>query len=474
MSFIAKADLPNGNFTLGRSRPYALCPGGRKLLFSSTQSEPISKDKDGVDVDKAMRYAFVGQTVGIVLSMLLTRTAFGPLFLKHLGASDSTAMWVFGVPGLLFAIQIPLSLAVHQKFAKSFLIGGWTAFGLLVAAAAASPWFVNNQDLRLEVVVALIFLSQIANAAASAFWFPLLDDIVPSKKRGRFFGSLRASWSALLYLCVAASGWFLGPSPSTLRFQLVLMFGAGLVLIRNVLIAKVPDINTSAADDDSHSDLKSHLRYLVKTPAVKRFLVYFSLLGIASGFLGQPFVIYLKDLGFRPGDNMLLFGFTTLGTVLSLLIGGRVVDKWGTFKVFVTVHVATCIVLVLAAFAALLPSKAAVIAFSAIFIASGATVSLAGLACTAYLFCFVPKKGRVFYLTIANFMLTVGPSVAMLITSSVLKIVGDNRTVPLGSLRINVFSWMLLLACVAALLAAPMLKKINAFDAEEKRDLPLQ
>ncbi len=408
-----------------------------------------------------MRHLFLGQTLGIVLSMLLTKTAFGPLLLKHLGASDSTAMWVFAVPGLLLAVQLPLSVAVPPKTTKSFLIGGWTAFGLLTAAAAVVPWFVVNPQLRLYAVVALIFLSQIANAVAATFWFPLIEEIVPPHRRGRFFGNLRASWNVLLYLWVAASGVFLGQSPSTFRFQLILAVGAAMVLLRNLFIAKVPNLRSSDVDDLSHRDLKGHLRYLIKTAAVRRFLIYFTLLSIALGFLGQPLVLYLKDLGVKPGDNMLVFGFSTLGTVLSLFIGGRVIDKWGTSMVFSVVHVATVIVLALAAFAVLLPLKVAAFAFSVLFIAAGATFSTAGLACTAHLFAFVPKTGRVFYLTIANFMLTVGPSVAMLITSFALKIAGGRRDIPVGAMHLNVFFLLLLLGCLVSVLATPLLGKLR-------------
>ena len=413
---------------------------------------------------RGMRYAFLGQSVGILPAMLLTRSAFGPLFLKHLGASDSAAMWVFALPGLLFMVQIPLSLSVPASKVKTFLLGGWALFGALLAATSLVPWAVGDVGWVLSLTVGLLFFAQTANAAATTFWFPLLSDLVPADRRGRFFGRLRAAWGTLLFGAVAISALYLGPSPTIGRFQVILLLGCGLIAARNLLISRVPP-PVCADGDGGHGDLKSHLRYLIKTPAVRRFFLYFTVLGTAAGFLGQPLVLHLKDLGFHARDNMLVYGFSTLGTVIALLLGGNAVDTWGTRAVFRAVHIATVVVLLAAAGVSFLSADTK-IAFAAVFTAAGAVISSAGLACTAHLFCFMPRRGRVFYLTFANFMLTLGPAAAMFLTGTVLRALGDVRRVHLFGVQADVFSVMLCVAALATIASAPLLRRIGLCAAD--------
>ena len=407
-----------------------------------------------------MRYAFLGQSVGILPAMLLTRSALGPLFLKQLGASDTATMWALALPGLFFLVQLPLSLAVPTSKIKTFLLGGWALFGALLAATALAPWMPAGSGRMLPLTVGLLLLAQAANAAAATFWFPLLSDLVPAHRRGRFFGRLRATWGTLLFCATAASAFYLGSAPKLGRFQVVLLLGAGLIAVRNLLVSRVPPPRCTDTDT-GHGDLKSHLRYLAETPAVRRFFLYFTVLGTSAGFLGQPLVLHLQDLGFQARDNMLVFGFSTVGTVVALVVGGNVVDARGTRTVFRAVHLAVAAVLFAAAGVSFLPAAWTGIAFAAVFVAAGAVISLAGLACTAHLFAFVPNRGRVFYLTFANLMLTLGPSAAMFVTGALLRNLGTVRRVHLLGGEVDVFSLLLFTVAVATLAALPLLRGVE-------------
>ncbi|MCP4196384.1 MAG: hypothetical protein GY762_04465, partial [Proteobacteria bacterium] len=140
-----------------------------------------------------MRNAYFGQSLGVVLYMLFIRSAFGTLFIKHLGGSDAIAMWVLAIAGLSPLIQIPVSLIVHPSRGKRFLLTGWAFFGVLMGIAALVPTLVANTGAALGLVVFFLVAAMVVNLAATTFWFPLLHDIIPEDFRGRFFGKLRAT-----------------------------------------------------------------------------------------------------------------------------------------------------------------------------------------------------------------------------------------------------------------------------------------
>jgi len=414
------------------------------------------------DKRHGMGYAFLGQSLGILLFMLFMRSAFGPLFLKQLGASDRWAMWVLSTPALMPLVQIPLSLLVHPRRAKVFLIAGWSLFGLAIAAAAVIPSTARDLPAAPAVAVGLVFLALVANLAANTFWFPLLQDVVPGDFRGRFFGRLRSTWGGLLYLAVVLSGLYLGEAPDLRRFQAIIFIGVLLVVLRNLLVSRVPVLPRAAADDDDHADVGQYLKDIWAVPGLRRFLAYFAVLTVSLGFLGQPLVLYMRDIGIHPRDNLLLFGCTTLGMVAVLVTGGNLMDRVGTLKFFSRLHVAVCAVIFLALAVTFLPNGWRFYALGAVFALSGATIALSNLACTAHLLGFVPRRGRVFYLSIASFMLFLGPAFGTFVTGLVLGEMGHLREVAILGGSLNIFQVLLLTAGVSALASTSLLRRIGA------------
>jgi MFS family permease len=417
---------------------------------------------DKIAMEKGMRYAFVGQSVGILLAMLLQRTAFGPLFLKHLGASDTLVMWVFAAPGLLPFVQIPLSLRVPPNRTKQALLVFWALWAASMLAVAFLPDLLDNPKNVLLATVTMLVIAIFVNMAAGTFWFPLLSDVIPKDMRGRFFGRLRATWTALLYLTTILTGLYLGPHPEYARFRNIVLFGVSLIILRNIIVSKVQIPAPARTDASDYKDWQRYLKAIFGNNLLRNFFIYYTLFGSAAGILAQPLVLYMNTLGINPRDNLIIFGTSTLGMVVVLLMGGRVIDKIGTRHIFKAVHWTLVATLLSTTVVTYLPRTAIPAALVLVFMISGATIALSNLACTTHLFAFIPQKGKVFYLSFSNLMLTIGPSITFFLTGMLLKVVPHGRLLSVSSVQLNIFQVMLIGALLVSLAATPLLRKISA------------
>jgi MFS family permease len=327
--------------------------------------------------------------------------------------------------------------------------------------AALVPTFVANPSAVLWLVVFFLVAAMVVNLAAATFWFPLLHDIIPENFRGRFFGKLRATWSTLLFGAIIGGGLFLGDSPATWQFQSVMFIGVVLVFLRHGLLMRISANTRSDATVDDYRDWKHYLKDLYNNHQVRRFTIYVAIVGCTAGFLGHPLVLFMRDLGFSPRDNIIVFGFTTLGMVLTLYIGGYVVDRLGPFLTLRVVHIVMMLMLFAIAGITTLPPPYLRPLLAGAFALSGAAIAILNLACTTQLFHYAPERGRVFFLSLTNAMLFVGPALAMFIAGTVLKLMGSTRTVTLVGTDVSVFQIMLVLAGAGTLFAFPLLGQLG-------------
>ncbi len=436
-----------------------------KTKTQDNQGQPSadSGSSEGADVSptQAMQFAYRGQAVGLILFLLFMRSAFGALFIKHLGGSDRAVMFILALPGFLPFIQIPLSLLIPPAYGKRFLLGGWACYGILMGLIALVPSLASDTNMALRITLWILPLAIIVNLAAATFWFPLLHGIIPADHRGRFFGKLRATWGTLLFLAIVGSGLFLGKEPSTWRFQIIIFIGVLLVFVRHHFLGPIPWQGNARTVQDDYRDWREYLKVIFKSPDLRKFYLYFILLGFCAGFLGHPLVLYMRDLGFAPRDNIIIFGFTTLGTVLAVYLGGQAVDRLGTGRILAFAHAVIAAMLIFIAGITWLPSIYSRPLFAFTFAMSGAAIAVANLACTTHLFYFAPNCGRVFFLSIINVLTFLGPSMATLITGIVLSQLGSTRIVQLFGTGINLYQIMLIAAGFVALITSLLLKGIS-------------
>jgi len=382
---------------------------------------------------------------------MLMASAFGVLFIKHLGGSDLQAMLFGSLFFLPRILQLPISLIIAPRSGKAFMLNCWFIAGLIMVVALAVSFFPIEGSDKATWIVIIMAVSSIIRQAGSTFWFPLLHDVVPDGHRGRFFGRMRASWSTSTLVALLLAGLFLGRDPPLWRFQAVLAVALVPYFLRNVFIARVPEA-TSPIRDSDYADWRKYVRQILSRSEVVVFCAYFSMLGFCGGVLSTPLVLYMRHLGVPVRDNVIINGFEPLGQVLSLLLAGTIIDRTGTRRVFKAAHLVLCGACFFAVFIGWLSTPQATCLMPIVLILGGSMVASAGVACSVQLFHFAPDRGRAFFMSLTMILITLGRGLSSVAVGYILKLVPNTWTLIVLDIHFDVFQVMLATAGSAMLL----------------------
>lgn len=405
-----------------------------------------------------MRNAILSQAFGSQFLCFIYASAVFPLFLKKLGASDLQAM----LPGMAFycfyLVQVPISLIVPPERGKAFLMRCWFSSSVtMLLALAPLLWLgegVKSVYLLLIGVIAAILLQ----VAGTAFWFPLLYDVVPANRRGRFFGTMRSIWSLVFLGLSMAAGVFLGAEPPLWKYIAVMGCSTALQLVREPFVARIPVL---PAATDSRLDWRSELRYVVSRRETRIFCGYYLLLLFLAGFLGAPLVLYMHHLGFSTRDNTLIYAMSVLGRVVALYGAGPLVDRVGTKRVFIGVHVLLCALAFGVTAIGELPAAYAASLMIGLQILSGATLAVSNLASTTQIFHMAPARGKALHLILTNGVVMLGSGLSPFLAGLLFDSRWRTAEWSLGGIALDIYQ-LLFMAAGAGLLAALALVRFVA------------
>ena len=405
---------------------------------------------------RGMRYTYAAASSLMVYVMLLQGAAIGALFIKAIGGTDFQAMLIGSMIQLVRWIQIPTSLHVPPRRAKPYMLRLMLLAGLVLGAAFLVPAVLPDGPGSAWVVLGLVFLGGLLHLSGGSFWMSMLHDFVPPDRRGRFFGKLRASWSTVSFLVILAAGWFFGRDPAVWQYQVVLCFGAVMLLVGRWLIGRMPAGRTFQGERE-FGDWKQYVRGLFRQPELILFMGYYAVLGFCFGFLEQPLVLYMERRGFPTDDNILVFNCKMLGMILAFLACGSLVDRIGTKRVFLASHVLICGLCFAVVGVGWLPFEQARWLMPVALVLSGATFASSSLACTAQLFFLIPDHGRAFYLSLANIMTLSVRSLSPLLVGLLLDVVPADWSFGVGGATLDLFQLLLCLAGLVMLAAIVLL-----------------
>jgi len=384
-----------------------------------------------------MRLVYLGQGVGAPLGQLLTASAFGVLLIKHMGGTDFQSMILSSLFLGARVLQLPVSLVVPPRHGKTFMLKAWVGCALALAAGLWVTFLDVEPATKVWLFLFCAALGMTSLACGSTFWFPLLHDVVPGRMRGRFFGRMRTVWSVTSFLAVIASGLLLGDTPRLWKFQVILAVGLVFFVIRNGIIARVPEAEPPGNTD--YADWKQYIRDILSRREVLVFCAYFSSLTFFAGFLGPPLVLYMERMGFPAGENVLVYGGTMLGGILALLIAGILTDHIGTKRVFAIAHVVLCLVSFCVVAIGFLPRSLAGKLMPVATTLCGAMLAMAYIGSTVQLFHLAPDRGRAFFMSLGGILLMGGRALSPLLTGAIDGFLGAGWEWTILGLQMNLF-----------------------------------
>lgn len=264
----------------------------------------------------SLTQAFLNWTTGSVL--------IG--YMLHFGATPTHLGLVASVP-LLAQISSPFAawLASYAARLKAVtIVLALVGRGLWILAALL-PQFVSGH-LLISLLIVLVAISSFFQASVGTLWASWMGDVIPQKRRGRYFGFRTGVVGLVGMLTNLAAGWFLDIVAAPINFQVVLSVG---VLSAVIGIALLPFHHEPPRKKHPHP-LKETLQIPWRDLNFRKFLM-FGIYWNASVMIAAPFVMpyFLDQLQMSFTQVAIWSAIAAVTALGSTVVWGRVADEYG-------------------------------------------------------------------------------------------------------------------------------------------------
>jgi MFS family permease len=269
------------------------------------------------------------------------------------------------------------------------------AFLLALSAAL----FAADQPVMAVVSFFIIYIWYNVGAGVIVVgWQEMIAKIIPTERRGRFFGITNFVGNTAAFLGALAVPAILLKYPFPQGFVYIFFTAAVLILISwcFLALAREPVLKSHKPHISQRDFFRSLPNVLKKDANFSRYLtfqIFFSLSGMASGFL----VVYSADRWNLPDNEAGMYGTVMLaGQALAYLLFGSLGDRQGHKFNLVTAAAITLVSLIMAFFA---PNATW---FYPVFFLRGAAYAAAFISSIAIVMEFTQPENRPTYIGLAN------------------------------------------------------------------------
>jgi MFS family permease len=191
-------------------------------------------------------------------------------------------------------------------------------------------------DAAVPCLIAAVIMYYCGAHLAAPQWASLMGDLIPPRRRGRFFARRTRIVALVTFFSLAAAGGvldFASGSGYTLAGFLVLFVSA--MIARSVStwhLAQMhdPGAHVDAPEPGRTASVFSRLR----KSGFARFSLFFALMQFSVAIASPFFSVYmLRDLGFSYAQFMANIGMSSLAQFLTLTQWGRISDVFGNRRI---------------------------------------------------------------------------------------------------------------------------------------------
>ncbi len=268
-------------------------------------------------------------------------------FALFLRASTAQIGWLASIPPLLASIAQLLSawLGRSPGRRKKIIIAGSALQAVAWIPLLVLPLIFSEWALPLLILCALI--CQAGAHLAAPQWSSLMGDLVPTRRRGRFFGVRTRLMTALTFLSLLAAGIILDQFSQ--RDQTVmgfaLMFGIAS-LARFISVYHLGRMTDPPVSHPLNPDLRFTHGWLqrLRTSNAVRFSAFFALVQFAVAVSSPFFTVFmLRDLHFTYLEFTINTAMAILVQFLTMAQWGRIGDIFGNRRILAVAGVVICI-----------------------------------------------------------------------------------------------------------------------------------
>ncbi|MBF0244223.1 MAG: MFS transporter [Planctomycetes bacterium] len=286
--------------------------------------------------------ALIAQCFGAIAALSVSHGIM-LLYLTRLGISKNIVVSALALPSLLlFVTLIPagfyvLRVGLRRMGVLSAIFGTGGFFLLLLAS------FFPAFSTSLALLGLAIF--GVSSGLFIAQWLPLLQPVLPSDIRGRFFGVLRSSWQFVGILFTASTSCFLNNDTPVQVFQTILIVLILGLLMRQYFLWRIPCV---VVEPPLRQSFPASIGAVFAQDKLLPFTCYVFLLVTFTA--GCPVLFAMTEKSFlHLNDQQIvtLGNAAMIGAFGGYFIGGRAVDRFGTRIVFLGGHFGFALVIFL-------------------------------------------------------------------------------------------------------------------------------
>ncbi len=348
-------------------------------------------------------------TAGNILSLVVLKLGAQAGFLGILSFASLA-------PGFfcLFTLSLVDKMAKKRLLFPGYFLSAVFAVPLLFLPFTAAVWPLWA---NLALITVSILLRNASTGLSSAGWFPLLQDIVPTRYVGRFFARLRTSWQSASLLSLIASAVIIGDDPTWMRFEILFVLGLISELFKSLPVLGITE-RPMESNNGPGSSIPASIIEFIRFGPLGRYNIYVFLIAFASNAV-EPFkVAMLSDLGYSAGFILAATAMVGTGAVISLGLWGKIADRYGNRAIFSI----TPLGMILTTIGWLFVGKSGILGMiyvMLLYLAFSIFSSGNGIAQTNYMLRAVPKNKQNF-LTLILLVQRIGLAVSPLVSAAFL------------------------------------------------------
>ncbi len=309
-------------------------PADAPLAPAAPERPPALRRRD--DLRLCLRYS---TSEGVVAMPIVTMALSGSLALSALVTKafplTSAAIGVLGaLPFVGNFLQIFVSpLLMRWKPPKKVSIAA--AFLHLlswVALGAFLPRIPRGDMARATLwLLAWYFVSSCFGAVAGVTWSTWIEEWVPRRIRGKFFGQRNQilQYSTVVFLVV--SGWILSRWEYSVAAFQAIIFGAAFLRLFSLRWQRLSPTRPHRPPPPERGSLRGQAGILLASRSFLVFVAFGAVWSFATNCFGPFYTVFMLDqVGFSAFDVGAVTALAQVGGALSLPAWGRLLDRHGS------------------------------------------------------------------------------------------------------------------------------------------------
>ena len=240
--------------------------------------------------------------------------------------------------------MLPFAFLSDRKGKLKLALSGQVMIVASMLMIMSAGWGTGQWPMTVIVIALIVF--SIGGSLQGSNWFALLSPIIPPAIRGRFFGRLRVTFMTVSIVFTLLVTRILKVNQTMVAFQLLL----GLVFVAHIFryftYSRIPELENGNGDPGHRGSFRKAISALLKSDAFNQFNGYLFLITLFTAGVPILFALMQKDVfKFTPAQITLMGTLFLAGSVGGNLLGGRLVDRFGTRFVFLMTQFAVSVVI---------------------------------------------------------------------------------------------------------------------------------